>query len=166
MEATNDVQEFFKALDRSATGQRVLFKRSAGLSLNEVDAATMTAFYRILPHSVGRREENNWFLAACIHCLWNADTDGRQPMETALGEYASSPDASDSLRKRFINLLDIDYCDDGYLAAKLVRVAKLLKQKGFAVDGRTLICDLQYWNSGHRSVQKKWVRAFARRPEA
>lgn len=162
MEEQNDIQVFFEKLDKLASGQRVLFKRSAGLQLNEAAADTLNTFYHLLPNTVKQRNENDYFLAACVHCLWNADAQGRMPMEKALAGYASSPEASDSIRKRFVSLLDTDYNEDGYLAVKLVRIAKLLKQKGFAVDGSTLVSDLRIWNSEYRSVQKKWARAFNR----
>lgn len=164
MDETTVIQTYFDNLDKLQTGQRVLFKRAAGLSLNQVSAETLTAFYAALPASVPQWQESDYFLAGCIHCLWSADTQGRQSMENAIAAFASTPEASDSIRKRFVSLLDTAYGDDGYLAAKLVRVAKMLRQKGFAVNGAPLVTDLRNWNGEYRSVQKRWARVFSHIP--
>ncbi len=152
--------EFFQKIDELEKKHRVLLKRSCGLMLRETDAATMTCFYHILPHNVKGYDEDKWFAAACIHCLWDVDTTGRKPMEDCIALLKQSGDASDNVEKRLINLLDTPWDEDGFLLSKLGRMAKMLAQKGYSIDGESLIKALLYWNSQDRSVQKKWIKTY------
>lgn len=153
------IHAFFKKLDALENKHRVRFKRSCGLLLKEADVETMQVFYRILPCDLFYLEENLFFTAACIHCLWPADEEGRMPMQECI---ARVKDTSESFEKRFTGLLET-YCDeDGYLCGKLERMAKFLRQKGYAVDGKELLSSLIHWNHEEKWVQKEWIRAYWR----
>ena len=67
---------------------------------------------------------------------------------------------SDGFDSRFTALLDTPWNDDGYLSQKLTRLAKMLKQKGYPVDGAELLNSLLHWNDPDRWIQKKWVKAY------
>ena len=154
---------FIMRSDNLEKKDRVLLKRNCGALLSEADGNTLTVFYRILPHTVKSYEEDRWFLALCIHCLWNEeDNPKRRPMETQIAAMKYAEDMSDSLDHRLTGLLDTPWNDDGYLSQKLTRMAKMLKQKGYPVDGAALLNDLLHWNDPDRWIQKKWVRAFCR----
>ena len=140
---------------------RILLKRSCGALLSEADGQTLTVFYRLLPKSVKSYEEDLWFLALCIHCLWDKEEKAkRRPMEEQIAEMKYREELSDSFDHRFTALLDTPWNSDGYLSQKLTRLAKTLRQKGYPVDGAELLEALLYWNASDRRIQKKWVRAF------
>ncbi len=153
--------EFIKKADRLEKKDRVLLKRSCGAMLSEADGKTLTVFYRLLPGTVNRYEEDKWFLALCVHCLWDEDDNARRrPMEQQISLMNTREKLTDSFEHRLTTLLDTPWNDDGYLNQKLTRMAKMLKQKGYPVDGAELLTDLLHWDSENRFVQKKWIRAF------
>ena len=159
MADTSKITAFFEKLDSLENKYRVRFKRSCGLLLKESDTETMQTFYRLLPHNVGYSEEDLWFTAACIHCLWAADETHRRPMQECI---AGVKDSSESFEKRFTGLLETQWDEDGYLCGKLERMAKLLKQKGYAVDGAELLSALLWWNDEEKRVQKRWIKVYWR----
>jgi CRISPR type I-E-associated protein CasB/Cse2 len=73
---------------------------------------------------------------------------------------ADKSKTSDSFQKRIYTLLDTQWDCDYYMATKLLRLAKLLKQQGEAIDAAALLSDLLYWNSDSRRVQRAWARAI------
>ena len=156
-----DLEVFFNCSDKLEKKDRVLFKRSCGAMLSEANGKTLTVFYRLLPATVNRYEEDRWFLALCIHCLWDeGDNARRKPMEQQISLMNVREKLTDSFEHRLTALLDTPWNDDGYLNQKLTRMAKMLKQKGYPVDGGQLLDALLHWNDASRVVQKKWVRAF------
>lgn len=154
---------YIEKADRLEKKDRVLLKRSCGSMLSEADGQTLTVFYRLLPGSVKPYEEDLWFLALCVHCLWGEeDNEKRRPMEKQISAMKYREELTDSFDHRFTVLLDTPWNDDGYLNQKLTRMAKLLKQKGYPVDGAELLDALLHWNAPDRYIQKKWVRAYCR----
>lgn len=156
---TDLIREFFSRIDSLEKKQRIQLKRSCGSMLNEADAETLSVFYRVLPYQV-RYDEDKYFVAACIHCLWDAEEEGRKPMEKAISLLKNNDEFSASLEKRLIGLLETQWDEDGYLNKKLGRMAKLLKQKGYAVDGAELLDSLLAWNRDDKYIQKKWIKVY------
>ena len=157
MSDTSKIPAFFGKLDSLENKHRVRFKRSCGKLLKETDTETLQVFYRILPPETSVWEENLWFTAACIHCLWPAEETGRRPMQECI---AGLKDTSDSFEKRFTGLLETLWDEDGYLCGKLERMAKFIKQKGYAIDGSELLRSLLWWNHEDKSVQKRWIKTY------
>ena len=158
-----EINSFFSQADRLEKKDRVLLKRSCGAMLSDADGKTLTVFYRLLPGTVNRYEEDKWFLALCVHCLWDEDDNSRRrPMEQQISLMNIREKLTDSFEHRLTTLLDTPWNDDGYLNQKLTRMARMLKQKGYPVDGAALLNDLLHWDDPNRWIQKKWVRAFCR----
>lgn len=154
-------KEFINDVDNLKKKDRVLLKRNCGSMLSEADGQTLTVFYRLLPKFVKPYEEELWFLALCIHCLWGEeDNEKRRPMENQISTMKNRENLTDSFDHRFTTLLDTQWNSDGYLNQKVTRMAKLLKQKGYPVDGAALLDALLHWGSPNRYIQKKWIRAF------
>lgn len=153
------IREYFERIDKLDKKQRIKLKRSCGYMLNEVDAETLSVFYRVLPYQV-KYDEDKYFTAGCIHCLWDAEEVGRKPMETVIALSNKNNELSDSFEKRFMGLLDTQWDEDGYLNKKLERMAKLLKQKGYAVDGAELLDSLLAWDRADKYIQKKWIKVY------
>lgn len=159
------IKEYFERIDKLNKKQRIKLKRSCGSMLNEADAETLSIFYRALPYQV-KYDEDKYFAAACIHCLWDADEANRKPMENAISLLANKDaEASDSFEKRLMGLLDTPWDEDGYLNGKLERMAKMLKQKGYAVDGAELLDSLIAWDSADKRIQKKWIKVYCNTQE-
>ncbi len=68
---------------------------------------------------------------------------------------------SESFEHRYTALLDTIWSDDGYLNDKLMRMAKMLKQKDYAVAGVALLESLLCWNFDSRIVQKQWAKTYS-----
>ena len=153
------INGFFGRIDELPEKERILLRRGCGFMLRDAGADLLTLFYRLLPHDI-KWGEDRWFAAACIHCLWKADEKDRLPMEKAIALMRLNGDTSDSFEHRFTALMDTQWADDGYLNDKLVRVAKMLKQKDYAVDGGALLESLLRWNSEYRSAQKQWAKTY------
>lgn len=154
------IQSFFQKLDALENKHRIRFKRNCGLLLNEVDVETIQTFYRILPRNISAWAENKWFAAACIHCLWKAEETNRRTMQDCIASCSNSQEMSESFEKRVTALLATQWEEDGFLCKKLERMAKLLKQKNYAVDGSALLKDLINWNHEDKFVQKQWIKTY------
>lgn len=148
---------FFERLDTLTKGERTALKRSCGVMLQQADGVAIAAFYKCLPYSVPRNAEGKWFAAASIHCLWENET--REPFERAIGKMKVE---SNTVEGRVIVLSDMSWDDDGLFLSKLVRLIKMAKQKGFAIDANALLKDLIYWDSDSRNVQRRWLKEIIR----
>lgn len=157
----NQYELFMKRLDDLSTGSRVALKRSAGVMLNGADGKAIAAFYRCLPYSVPTWQEDRWFAAACIKCLWDPDLEGGNSVESVLAELLRNEDLSDSMGHRIEALLDTSWDQDGYMLTKLSRMMKMIRQKStIQIDFAALLEDLIYWNNENQSVQRKWAHTI------
>lgn len=155
-------QEFFRQVDELDEHSRILLRRSCGKTLEDSGADAMRAFYQALPRSVKKYEEEKWFLAACVHCLWDRGAAG-EPMAQAVAELMKTSEGGTAgLQKRFVTMLDTSWEDDGFLAGKIARMVRLLRTRGFVVDAQDLLQALQRWDYDSRSVQRDWVKTFER----
>ena len=57
-------KQFFDRLDRLTNGERAALRREAGIMLQEADGTALTAFYRCLPASVDKWQEEKWLAVA------------------------------------------------------------------------------------------------------
>ena len=151
--------DFFEALDRLSSGERAVLRRASGQLIQEADAQSMAVFYRCLPWNAHENyfDEERWFASACFHCLWEAESGPRQPLEQVMKEMRKK---SDSMEHRLTSLLDMSWETDGYLLTKLSRIVKMARQQGYCVDCDSLLEDLLHWNSDTQYVQRKWARAM------
>lgn len=157
-----DHHSFFLRLKLLGGGDRAALKRAAGTMLTEADGKAITAFYRCLPPQTPQWQEDRWFAAACLRCLWDAEAEGGEPFEQIIGRMIASEELSDSTRHRVEVLLDTVWDDDGYMLTKLTRLVKLIRQKSdrAAIAFPALLEDLIYWNAENQSVQRKWARSI------
>ena len=158
------ITSFLQRVDQLPKGDRTALKREAGTMLLQADGRAVRAFYQCLPSQVKQWEEERYFAAACLHCLWEADAV-RQPMEQVLFQLGQDAELSESMGHRLESLLDLSWDEDGYLLTKLTRLVKVVKSKNYAVDCASLLGDLLYWNGEKQNVQLKWARALYMKPE-
>lgn len=152
------ISDFLQRLNDLPKGERAVLKRSAGMMLHEADGRAMAAFYRCYPS----KPEDKYFAAACIHCMWDwsAQDISAEPLQNILSKLRKDETLSESMQHRLIGILDTKWAEDGYLLTKLVRIIKMVKAKGYAVDCQALLDDLIHWNSENQYVQRNWARTF------
>lgn len=153
------INEFFERLDLLSKGERTQLKRNAGRLLDEVDARTLSTFFKVLP-SGQKSMLDRWLSAACIHCLWDNSTHRVSP-EHAIGDLVRKKALTESYLGRVYALMDTEWDRDGFMIDKYLKLMKMLKSKGYSIDGRFVLEDLITWNSDYRIAQKRWAKAIA-----
>ena len=152
----NDMDQFFEGLSQLSSGDRAVLRRNSGNLLKNADGQAVVVFYRCLPGTVPTWQEDYWFAAGCLSCLWDADQQG-EPFESVLSYLKEN---SESMEHRLASLLDLKWDGDGYLLMKICRIMKMAKSKGMPVDCQKLLSDFIYWNNSSQNVQRKWARAM------
>ena len=71
------IDQYFDRIDTLSDENRIALRRSCGKMINELDAYTLSMFYRYIPDFVVNNSLNKWLLATCIHCLWNNNEKSR-----------------------------------------------------------------------------------------
>lgn len=161
------IDQYFDRIDTLSDENRIALRRSCGKMINELDAYTLSMFYRYIPDFVVNNSLNKWLLATCIHCLWNNNEKSqgevdRLSVEEALKFYRAENNSniSESFEKRIHNLLDTPWDEYGFMADKYLKIVKMLRQKGYAIDGRCILEDLLFWDSDSRIVQRRWAKTL------
>lgn len=153
---------FLLRLNVLGNGDRAALKRSAGTMLADADGKAVSAFYRCLPYGTPQWQEDRWFAVACLRCLWDAESEGEEPIEKIIGRMIDEETLSESTQHRIEVLMDTAWDDDGYMLTKLTRLVKLIRQKSdrLPVDFAALLADLLYWNAENQAVKRKWARSI------
>ncbi|WP_025745509.1 type I-E CRISPR-associated protein Cse2/CasB [Kallotenue papyrolyticum] len=126
-----------------------------------------------LAESTRPREEAAYFLTATLFALWHQGRQDQPPARhlSDLGaslaalralqahERGQSPEAGDSLERRFVALLSSEWNDLPYQLRQLV---SLLRTREVPIDWQQLLRDLQDWDHPNRRVQRCWARSFWR----
>lgn len=70
--------------------------------------------------------------------------------------------ATEGMDARIRSLLDTRWEEDGYLSAKLCRLARMLRSDNRQVmpDIDALLTDVLYWNGDRRAVQLRWAQQY------
>lgn len=147
---------------RLSVGERASLRRSAGQPLSATDGRALQALFRALPPGTPTYEQGAWFTALCIACLWDVE-EARisESMACMLRSYARLQDTS-GMDSRIRSLLDARWDEDGYLAGKLARLARMLRASDRLKmpDMDRLLDDLLGWNSDKRYVQLRWANEY------
>ncbi len=157
------MESCFERVNDLTTGQQAALRRSAGKSLNEVDASALQAFFSAVSLEKPYNQEKA-FTVACIMCLWKPEERvSPKPFAKCLCALRTAKkNDSNGLDARFRNLIDTVWSDDdGYLAVKLVRLCKMLKNSGAGYpDPEALYQDLKNWDHPDRFVQRRWMEQY------
>ena len=158
------MENIFYGVNDLTVGQQAALRRSAGRSLKEADAMALQAFFAALPPQ-RQWEQERAFTTACIMCLWKAEERGTAvPFAKCLGALRrlKAAEGTKGLDSRFRSIIDTPWNDDdGYLATKLVRLAKMLKSSAVGYpDPDTLYYDLKNWEHPERFVQRRWMEQY------
>lgn len=104
-----------------------------------------------------RPEMERCFLIASLFGFHPDAASRGKSMGKVFREIQGEGEASDSLKKRFANLLSADSED---LHGRLRQAVSLAKSKGVAIDYHQLFYDLRGWDHPARYVQLDWARDF------
>ena len=111
-----------------------------------------------------KNEENLWRrqMHYLVAGLWAAHwREGRHVETMSLGKACAvlrgSSNGSESIERRFINLLD---ADTDQLPHRLRQIVSLLKE--YSLDFEALLKGLLYWNDDQKHTQNQWARDFYR----
>ena len=140
--------------------ERAALRRNAGRPLSAADGRALMALFRALPPA--QEDKHKWFTVLTIACLWDID----EAKETAslpqmLRAYAAARESS-GMDSRVRSLLDTRWENDGFFAAKLTRLARMLRADNRLAmpDMDQLLKDLRYWNSDGRAAQIRWADEY------
>ena len=158
----NEQQALIDRLRELSPGERAALRREAGKCLAEADGMTLSVFFRITPRNLSRRQQECWFAAMSIACLWNPEEAMcGDEFPVMLKKYALHQNR-DGLERKMRALLDASWEEDGYLTAKLCRLARMLKadNRQMMPDMDRLLYDILHWNSDSRFVQLRWAQQY------
>lgn len=116
----------------------------------------------VLPWLAGVRDgwqENAFYAVASLFALWHQGKVGAfsNPPRNLGASLGRIRDASDSIEKRFVALLN-SHEDD--VVQHLRHAVGLLRTKDVAVDWSQLLSDLRNWGNESRVAQRNWARGF------
>jgi len=150
-------------LTRLSSGEISALKRSAGTMKDSCGVDAIEAFYKSLITSCRPWEEEYWFAALCMQCLWRLEDHPQvKPFEEILRQTYQDSETSDSSKKQCINYMDMPWGKDGFLLGKICHLARKMRAENAALmpDFERLAEDLTHWNRPERSVQRKWMRTI------
>lgn len=159
MDGNDSVLERVRKL---SVGERAALRRTAGQPLTAADGRAMQALFHALPPGTPPQRQGRWFTVLAIACLWDpeeAHEGGSMPQ--MLRSYARRQE-SGGMDNRLRSLLDAQWDEDGYLAGKLTRLARMLRadNRNILPDMDQLLEDLLRWNSDSRRVQLRWAEEY------
>jgi CRISPR system Cascade subunit CasB len=135
------------AKDRAALGR---LRRGLGKKMGTPEMFPYVVPY--LPDSV--RERGLFFLVASLFALHPQ----KSPRGTSLGNvFKRIWEGSESIEKRFTNLLSADFDDIG---GHLRQAVSLAKSRDVPIDYHQLLHDLKYWDHPDRFIQFAWAHDF------
>lgn len=153
-------EKYFERVDALSKDKRIAFKRCCGKNVSDIDAGLLVTLFGILPNGVEEWEYNKWLFATCIHCLWDANLGNRIGVSEAIARLKNSDSnaLSESFEKRILALMDTEWDECGFMSDKYLNLVRMLKQKGYVIDGAEVLDDVIKWNSNTRTIQKKWAK--------
>jgi len=157
------VEEFVSRLEALARpdatrGDLARLRRCAGRPLGDCPGVYQL-FYRLLPYAVrgDERAEERYFLIATLFAL-NPRSARERDLGASLRALAAARGAGAAgIDRRLAVLLD---APAGDLVFRLRQVVALCAAADVAVDWRSLLSDLLWWEQPQRRVQRRWARSY------
>ena len=149
-------------IKKLSVGERAALRREAGGKLCDASGRALAAFYRIIPPGLSSRKRECWFCVLTIACLWNVEDAREGDSMPELLRQLAKHQATGGMDARIRSLLDTRWEEDGYLSAKLCRLARMLRSDNWQVmpDADSLLTDVLYWNNERRTVQLRWAQRY------
>lgn len=151
-----------ETLKKLSVGERAALRREAGERLSDASGRALAAFYRVIPPGLSSRKQECWFCVLTLACLWNVDEAKEDGSMADLLRRLAKRQGTEGMDARIRSLLDTRWEEDGYLSAKLCRLARMLRSDNRQVmpDIDSLLTDVLYWNSDRRTVQLRWAQQY------
>jgi CRISPR system Cascade subunit CasB len=119
---------------------------------------TPEMFPYVVPYLPERpREQEHYFVVAALFAMHPAESPRGMSLGGAFRRIWEESERSESIEKRFMNLLSRDVDDIG---AHLRHVVSLARSRNVPIDYHRLLYDLKYWDHPDRGVQLAWARDF------
>lgn len=149
-------------IKKLSAGERAALRREAGRKLHDASGRALAAFYRVVPQGLDVKKQECWFCALTIACLWDVETASEGSCMAEMLRQLAKRQATGGMDARIRSLLDTSWEEDGFLAAKINRLARMLRSDNRQVmpDINSLLTDLLYWNNDHRTVQLRWAQRY------
>ena len=149
-------------MKKLSVGERAALRREAGGKLCDASGRALAAFYRVVPQGLSARKQECWFCVLTIACLWNVEDAREGDSMPELLRQLAKHQATGGMDARIRSLLDTRWEEDGYLSAKLCRLARMLRSDNWQVmpDADSLLTDVLYWNNERRTVQLRWAQRY------
>ena len=149
-------------LHQLTPGECAALRHEAGKCIADASAQALAVFYRIAPPKMNRHQQECWFTAMTLACLWKpeeAQVGG--DFAVMLRKYARKQ-VTNRMEQKIHFLLDTSWEEDGYLAAKLTHLARMLRSdnRNIMPDAEQLLNDLLNWNADSRYIQLRWAQRF------
>lgn len=154
--------DLIATLKKLSAGERAALRREAGKRLSDASGRALAAFYCVIPSGLSSRKQECWFCVLTIACLWNVDEAKEGGNMADLLRRLAKRQATEGMDARIRSLLDTRWEEDGYLSAKLCRLARMLRSDNRQVmpDIDALLTDVLYWNGDRRAVQLRWAQQY------
>lgn len=149
-------------IKKLSVGERAALRREAGRQLRNASARALAAFYRAIPPGLNDKKQECWFCVLTIACLWDVEAVSEGGCMAEMLRQLAKRQASGGMDARIRSLLDTRREEDGFLSAKLSRLARMLRSdnRQLMPDINSLLTDLLHWNNDRRSVQLRWAQQY------
>lgn len=154
----NLCDEFLSSIRDLNRQEKILLRRSMGLTFTESSPQAHIVFYSHIPETVKKDEYDIWFLCLCIYAY--QDTLGDRRLENALSEFYNNEYTSESQKAKVRALISYRMCDDGRIIHYLAKMIKMLEKDGnMSINVPSLLSALLRWNKGSAD---EWAEKIAR----
>jgi CRISPR system Cascade subunit CasB len=140
---------------RDAKDRAALARLRRGLGKRIGTPAMFSYVVPYLPASESDKEL--YFLVASLFAMHPAASPRGVSLGAVFAKMWEENNRSDSIEKRFTNLLSADPADIG---GHLRHAVSLAKSRDIPVDYHRLFYDMKYWDHPDRFVQLAWARDF------
>jgi hypothetical protein len=152
-----------QGLNRLTNGEHASLRHTVGRTMAEADGRALEAFYKAIPPAVKPWQQGRCFTVMGIACLWRAEEVSVRGDIVGMLHTLEQKRDTNGIGVKIRGLLDMRWDDeDGYLAAKLGRLARMLRAEdaGAMPDIDMLFSDLNTWNDDNRKTQRRWAQVF------
>jgi len=156
-------EEFIERIEQLDTGKLAMLRRGCGE--RDAIAGKCPWFYGVLR---GEGNETTSYLVASLMAQYSTSKikSGSHRDEGDFGstlKKAFNASGSESMKRRFLILLDSDYnsyTGEGDLPYRLRQMIRYVAHLRLGVDWPQLFDDIKLWNHPDKYVQKRWARSF------
>ncbi len=145
-------------------GERSVLRRTVGRSLSQIDVRALETAFRVMPDDRQTElRQSAWLLALGVGSLWDAGIVHKTMGFADMLRLYKNNQNMNGMDHLFRGLLDTRFDgEDGYLAGKIGRLARMLWANDQTVmpDVNQLLYDIDSWNDEKRTIQIRWAQRY------